>query len=214
MLGGLPSFQPTSPLGPEDVAITGGGAIYTALPPTQGGIDSADPASGGSCGAGDRGRAEPLGSPWALERRHDADGTGVESDPFGIVAVGKTRYVADAGANDLVRERAGTASLVTVFPRIHHRADSVPTAVRRGLDGALYVGELGGGAAPRARPRLAGRSGPPTHGLRARLHEHHRHRLRPQGGPLRGGAHAELRQGHPRRTSRFSDQLMAFALPN
>jgi sugar lactone lactonase YvrE len=146
VLGGLPSFHTSESLGPEDVAFGPHGAIYTTIPPVDGGATASTAVRrlAGRVIRVDRGRAEPLGSIAAVESRHDADGTGKDSDPFGIAVVGSTRYVADAGANALLREHAGRAALVSVFPKISPDVQSVPTAIRRGPDGALYVGELTG----------------------------------------------------------------------
>ena len=60
--------------------------------------------------------------------------------------------------------------------------DAVPTSVTRGPDGALYVGQLtgfpfpvGGANVYRIVPGTA------SPGLRERVHQHHRHRVRPRG---------------------------------
>ena len=52
---------------------------------------------------------------------------------------GTQRWVADAAGNSLLLERDGQVSLGGVFPKA-----SLPTAVRMGPDGALYVGEFTG----------------------------------------------------------------------
>lgn len=156
VLGGLPSYRPDHAIGVEDMAFGPGPAIFTVIPPPPDGrrISKRDKRLTGHVIRVDRGRAELQGSIGAVEARHDADGSGKESDPYGIAAIGDTRYVADAGANDLVRERAGKASVVTVFPRTKRGFESVPTAVRVGPDGALYVGELTGSGAPVGSARV------------------------------------------------------------
>ena len=76
----------------------------------------------------------------------------VDSNPFGVLAEPGGRLVADAGANALLRVAAnGTVETVAVFPPLQNPTgfgppliESVPTAVARGPDGALYVGQLTG----------------------------------------------------------------------
>ena len=77
----------------------------------------------------------------------------VDSNPFGVLAEPGGRLVADAGANALLRVAAnGTVETVAVFPPIPNpifpfgppMVESVPTAVARGSDGTLYVGQLTG----------------------------------------------------------------------
>ena len=77
----------------------------------------------------------------------------VDSNPFGVLAEPGGRLVADAGANALLRVAAnGTVETVAVFPPLPNPVfpfgppmiEAVPTAVARGPDGALYVGQLTG----------------------------------------------------------------------
>jgi len=88
--------------------------------------------------------------------QHEIDenpaGGPVDSNPFGVLAEPGGRLVADAGANALLRVAAnGTVETVAVFPPLQNPSgfgppsiESVPTAVARGPDGALYVGQLTG----------------------------------------------------------------------
>ncbi len=72
----------------------------------------------------------------------DPDGNGLDSNPYGIDAVGDTLYVADAGGNDLLKVApGGKVSLVATFPQFGG-GDAVPTSVKVGPDGAIYVGML------------------------------------------------------------------------
>ncbi|WP_235017776.1 ScyD/ScyE family protein [Thermomonospora echinospora] len=78
----------------------------------------------------------------------------LHSNPWRFVAAGGDWLVTDAGANDLIRTaRGGPAHTELVFPHSELRArgsrapelaESVPTGIVRGPDGAYYVGELGG----------------------------------------------------------------------
>ncbi|MEJ3743001.1 ScyD/ScyE family protein [Actinomycetes bacterium KLBMP 9797] len=85
-------------------------------------------------------------------------GSAVDSNPYGILAKGDQVYVTDAGGNTLLAvTKKKNVSTVAVFrprmvrppsnipnlpPRIPMQG--VPTAVAKGPDGALYVGELTG----------------------------------------------------------------------
>ena len=89
--------------------------------------------------------------------QHEVDenpaGGPVDSNPFGVLAEPGGRLVADAGANALLRIAAnGGVETVAVFPPMPNpifpfgppMVESVPTAVARGADGTLYVGQLTG----------------------------------------------------------------------
>ncbi len=97
-----------------------------------------------------------------FEGAENPAGGELNSNPFGLLneSVLGASYVADAGANALLRVSAfGTVSSVAVFGVAPRPAscqlppppfpqppvsESVPTAVERGPDGALYVAELTG----------------------------------------------------------------------
>jgi hypothetical protein len=76
----------------------------------------------------------------------------IESDPYGLAAYRSGYVVADAAANDLLEiDASGRVSVLAVFPTQTEKtssgrvvAQSVPTSVAVGPDGALYVGELTG----------------------------------------------------------------------
>jgi glucose/arabinose dehydrogenase len=77
----------------------------------------------------------------------------IESDPYGLVAYRDGYAVADAAANDLLWvDATGAIHLLAVFPTqtetsaggARSVAQSVPTSVAVGPDGALYVSELTG----------------------------------------------------------------------
>jgi hypothetical protein len=89
-----------------------------------------------------------------LEHEEDENPAGgpVDSNPFGVLAEPGGRLVVDAGANALFSVAAnGTVETLAVFPPLPNptpvgppMVEAVPTAVARGPDGALYVGELTG----------------------------------------------------------------------
>ena len=86
---------------------------------------------------------------WAWSKRHIdlAPKDFPDSNPNAVLFSHGSRYVADAGANTLVRVTStGKAKVVKFFPvPANFQSDAVATCVARGPDGALYVGELLGG---------------------------------------------------------------------
>jgi sugar lactone lactonase YvrE len=86
-----------------------------------------------------------------LERSRNPDGGEVETDPYGLVATDATRFVADAGGNDVLRADHGRVALVAVIPRAGRTFESVPTAIARTPGGALLVGEFTGAGRGGAR---------------------------------------------------------------
>jgi DNA-binding beta-propeller fold protein YncE len=101
-----------------------------------------------------RGRVESVAAIDRVEFRSNPDGQGVDSNPYSIAYLGGKLYVADAGGNDLLEVTGSRVRVVTVFPDAAPDADSVPTVVRAGPDGALYVGELTGERAPNGSARI------------------------------------------------------------
>jgi hypothetical protein len=80
----------------------------------------------------------------------------IDSNPNGLLVRKGAQLVTDAGGNDLLKvDRKGRISVVAVFPPLEEVANpfppppavdaqSVPTSVVKGPDGAYYVGELTG----------------------------------------------------------------------
>ena len=65
-----------------------------------------------------------------------------DANPYGVLALASRLYVADAGANTLSLVRPnGSQEIVAFFPN-NVIADSTPTCIAQGPDGALYVGTL------------------------------------------------------------------------
>jgi hypothetical protein len=86
---------------------------------------------------------------WAWSKRHIslAPKDFPDANPNAVLFSHGSRYVADAGANTLVRVKwNGTARVLDFFHvPASFQSDAVATCVARGPDGALYVGELLGG---------------------------------------------------------------------
>ncbi|MEP0873476.1 ScyD/ScyE family protein [Trichocoleus desertorum AS-A10] len=91
----------------------------------------------------------------AFEQTENPDGGRVDSNPYSFVIQNNTAYVADAGANALLKANLnnGEVDLVSVFDtRLVTNPfggsdipmESVPNAVASGSDGTVYVGELTG----------------------------------------------------------------------
>jgi hypothetical protein len=98
----------------------------------------------------------------AYEAKHDPDGLGAESDPYGLLPENGHSIVTDAAANDLLKvTNSGHVSTLAVFPNrmVDFRGgqipmQAVPTSVVRGPDGALYVSELTGFPFPKGGARV------------------------------------------------------------
>ncbi len=80
------------------------------------------------------------------EATANPDGGPVDSNPYGLLEGFGRTILTDAGGNTLLEIRRGRVSTLAVLPsRAQGRpTDSVPTAVVRGPDRALYVSELTG----------------------------------------------------------------------
>ncbi len=90
----------------------------------------------------------------AFEAANNPAGGPVDSNPYGLMEWFGDQYICDAGGNSLLKVHHGRVSLVATFPSIavppgpfnppFARSEAVPTEVRRGPDGALYVSTLSG----------------------------------------------------------------------
>jgi hypothetical protein len=145
-------------LGPHDVEFQGRGngfvTIGAALDPARRFYDAAHPefAEVGA-NVGRLVRFRPNGK-WAFAEDLSAfeltnpDGGGVDSNPYGLLALPGQQVFTDAGGNSLNAVAAnGSITNLTFFPSrtVGTRTfQSVPTCVAEGPDGQLYVGELTG----------------------------------------------------------------------
>ena len=109
-------------------------------------------------GIGLRG-AVTVADPGAFEAASNPDGNQIDSDPYGLYATGNGAVMTDAGGNSVIRvDHRGNISLLAALPPqmadappflglppgSKIPAESVPTSITRGPDGAWYVGELTG----------------------------------------------------------------------
>lgn len=85
---------------------------------------------------------------WTARHKHLVPDQFPDSNPNGVLVSGTDRLVVDAGANTLDRvDPAGRVRVLTFFGTpAGSVTDSVPTCAAKGPDGAIYVGELLGGA--------------------------------------------------------------------
>lgn len=147
--------------GPDDVAVDARGGLTTAMtaipecasPP---GVPAGVAALLGHVVALVPGSAPtPVADVSAYECANDVDRTGERnSNPYAIAVLPDGRFrVADAGANAIYEVSGSRVVLVTTLPP-NRGAQSVPTSIAIGPDGATYVGEFVG-EGPKQRPRPA-----------------------------------------------------------
>lgn len=174
---GLPSLAATdgtTAVGADDISALGNGRFLIALgmgaPPC-----NTDPTVPGPCGVaesaagllqgtglatlirlnGHSGKWTTIADLAAYEQAENPDGTDHDTDPYGVLALPGANYIADAGANDVLKvTNSGKVSTVAVLPRVAGMwssppfppspTDSVPTAVAQSPDGMLFAGELTG----------------------------------------------------------------------
>lgn len=149
--------------GADDVALSRGGiyVVMTSAPPgAVRGVPAAVRRQLGRLLRVRGSRQTPVADIGRIEVRHNPDGTDVNPNPYGVVAGPRgSFFVTDAGGNTVLRvDRSGLVSIVAVLPPEsvpgRGQAQSVPTSITWGPDGALYVGELGGGNMPAGKSRI------------------------------------------------------------
>lgn len=169
VLKGLPSFADeedgTNGIGPSDIAFRDDGRMYVSV-----GL-GADPARRaelpqlGKDASGWLLRSTSKKGSWAqvadiagYEAEANPDGGEPDSNPNSVLKNPKSKVVADAGGNSLVRVAGDEITTLGVFedrmvdappflglpPGTQIPMQSVPTSVVRGPDGAYYIGELTG----------------------------------------------------------------------
>jgi hypothetical protein len=147
--------------GVDGITASPGGTVYgivTAFGPNP---NVAGPRGAGQLGQAvriDRGGKTSIGNVAAYEFKHNPTHDNVDSDPYGIAWTPGGLLVTDAAGNDLLRV-GWDGRVTTVATFLAQRfgkfaAQSVPTSVAVGPDGAYYVGELGGGGTPPGHSRI------------------------------------------------------------
>lgn len=145
----------SSASGPNDISFQGAGGAYITM--GLGGGAEFQAALGGKyfgtlIHMAASGKWKVVADVAAHEFENNPAGGPVDSNPFGVLAEPGGRLIADAGANALLRVADnGTVETLAVFasqpnptPVGPRTIEAVPTAVARGADGALYVGQLTG----------------------------------------------------------------------
>jgi sugar lactone lactonase YvrE len=160
---GFPSFagaDGTGAIGVDDVAVAPDGTVYTVVTSarrtgrTPKGLPRVIARQAGRVIRIRARRAVPGASIDRVEFTQNPDGQVRESNPYSIAVLNGKVYVTDAAGNDLLEVSGSGARVLTVFPNATPDAHSVPTVVRPGPDGALYVGELTGEKAPNGAARI------------------------------------------------------------
>jgi len=155
---GLPSTYVTSSnfaSGPQDISFAGRGHAMVAIgwggPPELRATLGDGAAEGGTIvQLQPNGRWKAVADITAFEGANNPAGGVIDSNPYGVLAEPGRTFVVDAGGNSLLEVAAnGRISLVATFPSTpapppFNLSDAVPTRVRRGPDGALYVSTLSG----------------------------------------------------------------------
>lgn len=177
VLSGLPSLaddQGMSAAGPADVTIASSGAVSAVIqssgtPDDREQFGDAGMSFGHLIAINGPNDYTDIADLMTYEAENNPDGAQIDSDPYAILDLGDKWIVADAGANDLLQVDAnGTISTLAVFPSqmvdappflgmpagSQIPAESVPTTVAVGPDGAYYVGELTGFPFPIGKARI------------------------------------------------------------
>jgi hypothetical protein len=145
--------------GTHDVSVLGNGGVMFSIglgaPPSTvapGGLIAGSGMATLNRLNGRSGQWTAVGDVAAHEAAANPDGTDLDTNAYGILALPGRTLVADAGGNSLVQVSAsGHVSTVAAFPSTPVNfpfpgfpMDAVPTSVAEGPDGALYVGQLTG----------------------------------------------------------------------
>ena len=141
--------------GPHDISFQGRGGAFVSVgwggpPAARAGLGELGADFGTLIKVTPNGRWRVVADVAAYEQNHNPAGGPVDSNPYGVLAEPGHRFVTDAGGNSLLEVRAnGDVSLVATFPSTpapppFGQSESVPTEVKRGPDGALYVSSLTG----------------------------------------------------------------------
>jgi hypothetical protein len=153
--------------GPHDVTMAGNGTLFATVG-LAGNLDTRERFGNPGSFLGTLVKVKPDGTTkvfadiLAYEAAHDPNDDGVESDPYGILRVGKKTVLTDAAGNSLLQvNKDGHIKTLAAFPNRDvdfegepFSMDSVPTSVVVGPDGAYYVSELTGFPFPVGEARV------------------------------------------------------------
>jgi sugar lactone lactonase YvrE len=163
IVSGLPShFNPalSDIAGPDHLSFVGRGNLTVTIgwgtsPALRAGLGALGDLFGTLLHVTPSGQWRVVGDVSAFELATNPAGGPIDSNPYGVLAEPGETFVTDAGGNSLLRvSPSGQVSLVATFPSIpvaagpfnppFAQSEAVPTDVRRGPDGALYVSTLTG----------------------------------------------------------------------
>ncbi len=149
---GLPSLggpDGSFAAGANAVSVAPDGTVYTVTSSTPGAAQKRALPRGIARGLGKLvrirgGRTRAVASIDSYEFRRNPDRQDVNSNPYAVLGLSRSRaLVVDAGANAVFDVRGSRVRLLAVLPP-NGQAQSVPTSIARGPDGAYYVGEFVG----------------------------------------------------------------------
>jgi hypothetical protein len=96
----------------------------------------------------------PLADFAEVEENENPHPAKLDTDPYGVTSAGLKLYTADAAGNFVAEtDLLGNTEVLAVIPN-NGAEEPVPTAITRGPDGALYVGELSGAFSPEPTSRI------------------------------------------------------------
>lgn len=165
---GLPSLAGPggfAATGPSDVSAIGNGTLF--VPIGLGNAPAVTAPDGTLAGSGlgtlirvngRSGRWTTVADMAAYESANDPDGGALDTNPFGALALPGGTFIADAGANAVLKVNPWGTSTFAVFademvpapdflglpPGTQIPMQAVPTAIAKGPQGSLYVGRLTG----------------------------------------------------------------------
>ncbi|HWE13052.1 MAG TPA: ScyD/ScyE family protein [Solirubrobacteraceae bacterium] len=154
--GGLPSIRDSlGTLGADDISVAPDRAVFTAMI-----TDNAMlPARVRKTTLrGELGKLLRFGAHGHRQVAADVEGhiaglAGV-GHPYAVLALAGHQLVTDSELNRLIEVRGHRTRVIFHFPPGFNGADSVPTSLARGPDGAVYIGELSGVAAGPGHARI------------------------------------------------------------
>lgn len=141
--------------GPQDISFSGRGNAIVAIgwggnPALRASLGEAANAAGTLIQLQPSGTWRVVADVSAFEAATNPAAGPIDSNPYGVLAESGRTFVTDAGGNSLLEVAAnGAISLVAIFPATSapppfNQSEAVPTRVKRGPDGALYVSTLTG----------------------------------------------------------------------